>query len=93
MSILRTNNIQPYSGDTLTISGSFVDVPGVVTVETSITSSGDLRFPNMGTGVVNPVAPNVSASGTSSLNFNGVCNLLASTTGLPAAQALRAIST
>ena len=27
------------------------------------------------------------------LDFNGVCNLLASTTGLPAAQALRAIST
>jgi len=72
MSILRTNNIQPYSGDTFTISGSFVDVPGVLTVETSITSSGDLRFPNMGTGVVNPVAPNVSASGTSSLNFNGI---------------------
>lgn len=27
------------------------------------------------------------------LDFNGVCNSLASTTGLPAAQALRAIST
>ena len=27
------------------------------------------------------------------LEFNGVCNSLASTTGLPAAQALRAIST
>ena len=27
------------------------------------------------------------------LDFNGVCNKLASTTGLPAAQALRAIST
>lgn len=27
------------------------------------------------------------------LDFNGVCNYLASTTGLPAAQALRAIST
>ncbi len=26
------------------------------------------------------------------LDFNGVCNFLASTTGLPAAQALRAIS-
>jgi len=71
MSILRTNNIQPYSGDTFTISGSFVDVPGVLTVETSITSSGDLRFPNMGTGVVNPVT-NVSASGTSSLNINSI---------------------
>lgn len=27
------------------------------------------------------------------LDFNGICNRLASTTGLPAAQALRAIST
>jgi len=71
MSSLRTNNIQPYSGDTLTISGSFVDVPGVLTVDTSITSSGDTRFPNIGTGVVNPVT-NVSASGTSSLNINGI---------------------
>ncbi len=71
MSSLRTNNIRPYSGDTLTISGSFVDVPGVLTVDTSITSSGDTRFPNIGTGVVNPVT-NVSASGTSSLNINGI---------------------
>ena len=71
MSSLRTNNIRPYSGDTLTISGSFVDVPGVLTVDTSITSSGDTRFPNMGTGVVNPVT-SVSASGTSSLNINSI---------------------
>ena len=72
MSNLQVNNIQPYSGDTFTISGSFVDVPGVLTVDTSITSSGDLRFPNMGTGVVNPVVSNVSASGTSSLNPTGI---------------------
>jgi hypothetical protein len=72
MSTLQTNNIYPYSGDTIALSGSFVDVPGVLTVDTSITSSGDLRFPDLGNGVVNPIIPNVSASGTSSLNFNGI---------------------
>jgi len=71
MSTLQINNIRPYSGNTLTISGSFVDVPGVLTVETSITSSGDTRFPNVGTGVVNPVSSSLAASGTSSLNPTG----------------------
>ncbi len=71
MSTLQINNIRPYSGNTLTISGSFVDAPGVLTVETSITSSGDTRFPNVGTGVVNPVSSSLAASGTSSLNPTG----------------------
>jgi hypothetical protein len=42
-------------------------------------------------GVLNEIAS--IASKADYLDFSGVCNFLASTTGLPAAQALRAIST
>ena len=41
-------------------------------------------------GVLNDIA--LIASKANFLDFSGVCNYLASTTGLPAAQALRAIS-
>jgi hypothetical protein len=41
-------------------------------------------------GVLNDIA--LIASEADFLDFSGVCNYLASTTGLPAAQALRAIS-
>jgi hypothetical protein len=42
-------------------------------------------------GVLNEIASITSKADY--LDFSGVCNFLASTTGLPAAQALRAIST
>ena len=42
-------------------------------------------------GVLNQIAG--ISSKANWLDFSGVCNYLASTTGLPAAQALRAIST
>ena len=42
-------------------------------------------------GVLNEIAGITSEANF--LDFSGVCNYLASTTGLPAAQALRAIST
>jgi hypothetical protein len=67
MSTIQVNNIQPYSGDTLHLSSSITYISGALSVATSITSSGDLRFSNIGTGTINPVT-NVSASGTSSLN-------------------------
>lgn len=41
-------------------------------------------------GVLNAIAGTTS---TNRLDFNGVCNLIASTSQLPAAQALRAVST
>ena len=41
-------------------------------------------------GVLNAIAGTTSAN---HLDFNGVCNLIASTSQLPAAQALRAVST
>jgi hypothetical protein len=70
MSTLQVNNTQPYSGDTLHLSSSITYISGALSVGTAITSSGDLRFPNIGNGVVNPVA-NISASGTSSLDSLG----------------------
>jgi hypothetical protein len=42
-------------------------------------------------GVLNAISNRTNPS--KFLDYNGVCNALASTTGLPAAQALRAIST
>ena len=42
-------------------------------------------------GVLNQIAGNTDKSKW--LDFNGVCNQLASTSGLPAAAALRAVST
>ena len=42
-------------------------------------------------GVLNEIAGNTDKSKW--LDFNGVCNQLASTSGLPAAAALRAVST
>jgi hypothetical protein len=70
MSTLQVNTIFPYSGSTLNISGAFAEASENLIANRSITSSGDLRFPNMGTGVINPVV-NISASGTSSLSpFN-----------------------
>jgi hypothetical protein len=78
MSTLQVNTLQPYSGDTLILSGSTVLISGSLTVNTSITSSGDLRFPNMGTGVVNPVT-DVSASGTSSLSPIGISTTTSTT--------------
>jgi membrane protease subunit (stomatin/prohibitin family) len=41
-------------------------------------------------GVLNAIAGTTS---TNRLDFNGVCNLIAGTSQLPAAQALRAVST
>jgi hypothetical protein len=70
MSTLQVNTIFPYSGSTLNVSGTFVEASENLIANRSITSSGDLRFPDMGDGVVNPVI-NISASGTSSLNPNG----------------------
>lgn len=55
-------------------------------VQRSVTlTSGDT------VGVLNEIAGITSEANF--LDFSGVCNYLASTTGLPAAQALRAIST
>ncbi len=42
-------------------------------------------------GVLNEIAKSVDAT-VSPLDFSGVCNFLASTSGLPAAEALRRIS-
>ena len=42
-------------------------------------------------GVLNAIAKSIDIT-VSTLDFSGVCNFLASTTGLPAAQALRGIS-
>jgi hypothetical protein len=42
-------------------------------------------------GVLNQIAGNANKANW--LDFNGVCNQLASTSGLPAAAALRAVST
>jgi len=41
-------------------------------------------------GVLNEIA---SRTGSNRLDFNGVCNNIASTSGLPAAEALRRVST